>query len=77
MQKYTGSQEGDGMGGGREVQQRGKYAYPWLIHVDVWQKPTLHCKAIILQLKFLKSKETKQLEMTLKLLSSAQLLSHV
>ena len=23
----------------------------WLIHVDVWQKPTQHCKAIILQLK--------------------------
>ena len=22
-----------------------------LIHVDVWQKPTQHCKAIILQLK--------------------------
>ena len=24
---------------------------PVLIHVDVWQKPTQHCKAIILQLK--------------------------
>ena len=23
----------------------------WLIHVDVWQKPTQHCKAITLQLK--------------------------
>ena len=23
----------------------------WLIHVDVWQKPTQYCKAIILQLK--------------------------
>ena len=23
----------------------------WLIHIDVWQKPTEHCKAIILQLK--------------------------
>ena len=23
----------------------------WLIHVDIWQKPTQHCKAIILQLK--------------------------
>ena len=22
---------------------------PWLIHVDVWQKPTKFCKAIILQ----------------------------
>ena len=25
--------------------------YLWLIHVDVWQKSTQHCKAIILQLK--------------------------
>ena len=25
--------------------------YLWLIHVDVWQKPTQYCKAIILQLK--------------------------
>ena len=27
------------------------YVYLWLIHVDVWQKPTKFCKAIILQLK--------------------------
>ena len=27
------------------------YVYLWLIHVDVWQKPTQFCKAIILQLK--------------------------
>ena len=25
--------------------------YQWLIHVDIWQKPTCYCKAIILQLK--------------------------
>ena len=25
----------------------------WLIHVDVWQKPTQYCKAIILQLKII------------------------
>ena len=29
--------------------------YLWLIHVDLWQKPTQYCKAIILQLKILKS----------------------
>jgi len=23
----------------------------WLIHAVVWQKPTQHCKAIVLQLK--------------------------
>ena len=27
------------------------YVYLWLIHVDVWQKSTRYCKAIILQLK--------------------------
>ena len=29
----------------------GTYVYLWLIHVDVWKKPTKFCKAIILQLK--------------------------
>ena len=27
------------------------YVYLWLTHIDVWQKPTQYCKAIILQLK--------------------------
>ena len=36
--------------GGR-IQREGTYVYLWLIHVDVWQKPTEYCKAIILQLK--------------------------
>ena len=35
------------------------YLYLWLIHADIWQKPTQYCKAIILQLRinkiFLKS----------------------
>ena len=35
----------------RRFEREGTYAYLWLIHVDVWQKPTQHCKAIILQLK--------------------------
>ena len=29
----------------------GTYEYLWLIHVDVWQRPKQHCKAIVLQLK--------------------------
>ena len=37
------------VGGG--FKREGTYAYPWLIHIDVWQKPTQYCKAIILQLK--------------------------
>ena len=35
--------------GGR-FKREGTYVYLWLIHVDVWQKPTQYCKAIILQL---------------------------
>ena len=34
-------------GSGRE----GTYVYLWMIYVDIWQKPTQHYKAIILQLK--------------------------
>ena len=44
---------------GKEVEGRlkveGTYIYLWLIHVDVWQKPTQYCKAIILQLKINKT----------------------
>ena len=35
----------------RRFQRERTYVYLWLIHVDVWQKPTRYCKAIILQLK--------------------------
>ena len=28
--------------------KEGTYVYLWLIHVDVWQKPTQYCKAVIL-----------------------------
>ena len=36
--------------GGR-FQREGTYVYLWLIHEDVWKKPTQNCKAIIFQLK--------------------------
>ena len=42
----------DGMG--REVGggfRMGDTCTPWLIHVNVWQKPLQHCKVINLQLK--------------------------
>ena len=26
-------------GGGRAIQDGGTHVHPWLIHVDVWQKP--------------------------------------
>ena len=38
-------------GGGREAQD-GEHMYtPWLIYVNVWQKPLWYCKVISLQLK--------------------------
>ena len=42
----------NGIRGGTEVQEGGDiYIYLGLVHVVMWQKPTQHCKAIILQLK--------------------------
>ena len=44
----------DGSGGwevGGRFKREGTYVYLWLIDVDIWQKPTEYCKAIILQLK--------------------------
>ena len=52
----------DGVGGSRgRFKRKGTSVYLWLIHADVWQKPTQYCKAIILQLKinkFLKVKKS-------------------
>ena len=39
------------VGGGFSI--RG-HVHPWLIHVDVWQKPSQNCKVIILQLNLKK-----------------------
>ena len=39
----------DGKGGGRGVQDGGTHVHPWLIHVDVWQKPPQYFKVISLQ----------------------------
>ena len=41
---------------GWEVQEGGTYIYPWLTQVNVWQRPTQYCKAIIFQLKINKLK---------------------
>ena len=57
----VGHQEGwDGVRG--KFKREGTYVYLWLINVDIWQKPTHYCKAIILQLKiniFYKKKQNK------------------
>ena len=47
---------------GRRFKREGTRVYLWLIHVDVWQKPTQHSKAIILQLKinFKRFKKTER-----------------
>ena len=44
--------------GGRFKRER-TYVYFWLIHVDVWQKPTQYCKAITFQLKINKLKKSE------------------
>ena len=36
----------------------GKHVYPWLIHVNVWQKALQYCKVISLQL--IKKKKLNQ-----------------
>ena len=36
---------------GRRFKREGTYVNFWLIHVDVWQKLSQHCKAVFLQLK--------------------------
>ena len=36
---------------GGKFRREGIYVYLRLIHVDVWQKPTQYCKALIFQLK--------------------------
>ena len=40
-------------GSGREGSGWGTHGHPWLIHVNVWQKPSQHFKVIILQLKYI------------------------
>ena len=47
----TGKTQRDGVG--REVEGGsgwGTHGNPWLIHVNVWQKPLQYCKLISLQL---------------------------
>ena len=45
---------------GEGFRREGTYVYLWLIHVDVWQKPTQCCKAIVLQSKKKKKKKKRE-----------------
>ena len=38
----------------------GTYVNPWLIHVNVWQKPLQYCKVISLQLIKINGKKNKE-----------------
>ena len=50
---------GLGREAGGRFRREGTYVFLQLIHVDVWQKLTQHCKAMILQLKYkLKKKKS-------------------
>ena len=42
-----------GEGGRSRVQDGGTHVHPWLIHVDVWQKPPQYFKVTGLQLKYI------------------------
>ena len=46
----------DEVGGGKEIQGGEIHVYLWLVHDDIWQKPTQDCKAIIL--KYRRGKKT-------------------
>ena len=46
----------------------GTHVNPWLIHVNVWQKPLQHCKVITLQL--IKINEKKMAELTCEVILS-------
>ena len=50
--RCSGKTQMDGVG--REVGgglRLGRHVHPWLIHVNVWQKPSQYGKVAILQLK--------------------------
>ena len=57
----TGKTQRDGMG--REAGAGwGTHANPWLIHVNVWQKPLQYCKVISLQLTKINEKINKKIK---------------
>ena len=43
----------NGEGSGRGFWMGGPHVHLWLIHVDVWQKPSQYYKVIILQFKLI------------------------
>ena len=54
-----GRPRGMGWGGRWEGSGWGIHLNPWLIHVNVWQKPLQYCKVISLQLIKINGKKIK------------------
>ena len=50
----------DWEGGGRGGLGWGTHVNPWLIHVNIWQKPLQYCKVISLQLIKINGKKKKR-----------------
>ena len=46
-----GQNGGKGWKVGGKTKKEGTYVCLWLIHVDIWQRPTQYCKVIFLQFK--------------------------
>ena len=46
-------------GVGGRFRREGTHVYLWLIYVVKWQKPTQHCKVIIIQIKKKNQQEKK------------------
>ena len=56
-----GRPRGIGWGGRQEGGSGwGTHVNPWLIHVNVWQKPLQYCKVISLQLRKINEKKEKE-----------------
>ena len=51
LEGWDGERDGMEREMGQSCRREGTWVYLWLILVDVWQKTTKFCKAIILQLK--------------------------
>ena len=63
-----GRPRGMGWGGKCEGRSgRGTNVNPWLIHVNVWQKPLQYCKVISLQLIKIIGKKKKKCYLIMKL----------
>ena len=67
----------------RKIKQKQTHMNPWLIHVDVWQKPLQYCKVISLQLIKIIGKKIKKAQKHLKkskivcLISAVLVSSHI